>query len=338
MSGVWRIGGDATAPWLVGVFEGAGASLWWPAGGGEPGGLVWDAAAASGWIDGVWAGATAALADAGAFTGTPAGRIPVGTEEGPLAGPARRAALAAWREAWWPASRIAGVPGLDPRLVTAERVMALAALDGATDDPDAVERALADHADAVRRHGDLGAAGDLARRVAEVAADRSVALVAAEAPTRAEDYALAASGEGTAAALSSGSVRADPLALPQGVVDPAGDISWRVSLVAGGALLRVSAPAAPAFGDAAPPRLDLRARVAGEEVALARRGEAWEGEQSVPATLLTRPTAEAELVMPGFAGVPRSARPGDEHPGDALIRIARVRLAAPESPAEEAAS
>ncbi len=338
----WRIGADAPAPWLVGIVEGAGATLWWPAGDGEPGGLVWDAATASGWIDAVWGGTTAALGEAGAFAGERAGRLQGGVADGPLAGAARRAALAGWREAWWPASRIAGVPALDPRLVTAERAIALAELDGALDDAAAVERALVDHREALRRHGTLaGSAVPLALRVADVADHHGVHLVGAapEAPIRprADDYALAASGDRAAAALSSGSTRVDPVAVPQGLVDPAGEVLWNVSLGAGGAVLRVAVPAAPRFGDAPAPPVDLRARVGDTELGLAQRGEEWAGEETVPATVLTRPLAAAELIVPGFAGDPPRGDARAEHPGDALVRIARARLAAPESLAEEAA-
>jgi len=372
----WLIGAEAEQPWLIGVLECAGVTLWWPADGGEPGGLVWDAPRASGWIDAVFPGTVRALAAAGAFAGDvgdgaedpaavePATSATAGTaddaggsavpvaggaagsvavpdaHDGPLTESARAAALGAWRAAWWPASRIAGVAALDPRIVAAERIAALADLDGVLDDDGAIERALADWAVAAAAFGAAGDgdAGPLLRRAAEIADDYGVPLGAPAVPQpRADDYALAAAGDGQAAALARGESRVDPLALPGGVVDPAGSVSWSVALGAGGATLAVSVPAGPQFAGAEAPRAGLVATVAGVEVPLALAGDVWAGAVAVPATFLSAAAgAGAALAVVGFAP-DQPEIGGDEHPADVLIRIARDRLARGESLAERLA-
>lgn len=356
----WQLGAAPGAPWSIGVLEGAGATLWWPAGAGLPGGVIWDAPLASGWIDAIWPGTTTALAAAGAFGAPRAEAAAPASDDadrpaGPLAEAARLAALAGWRAAWWPASRVAGVPPLDPRLVAAELVVALAELDGALDDdreePDALDRALAGYASAVEAFGAVaqapGAAGParLIGRAEEIAADHGLALGAPAPAERAEDYALAAGGERAAAAVTSGADRVDPSVLPQGVVDPAGELTWHVAIGAAGASLSVSVPAAPQFSDAPPPDPGLRARIADAEVELGLHGQTWEGRSPVPATFLALPPERrtAVLFVPGLrqegahddAGGHR--HPAHEHPTDQLIRIARERLASPETDSEREA-
>jgi len=395
----WLIGAEAEEPWLVGVLECDGATLWWPADGGEPGGLVWDAPRASGWIDAVFPGTVRALAAAGALSGVaddgggqartaldgpgvagdsdtaddaddaggvgdsstgqgsgaaddsraaehtgghaePPADAQAETNDGPLTAPARAAALGAWLAAWWPASRIAGVAALDPRIVAAERVAALASLDGVLDDDGAIERALEDCAGALAAVGGRDDAGaePLLRRVAEIADDYGVPLGAsAVRAARADDYALAAAGESGDAALARGESRVDPLVLPAGLVDPAAAVSWSVALGAGGATLAVSVPAAPQFAGDEAPRAALVALIAGVEVPLALAGDVWAGAAAVPATFLSAAAgADAALTVAGFAAdQPESV--GDEHPADILIRIARERLARGESLAERLA-
>lgn len=250
-----------TAPWRTAVFEGAGATLWWDLGTGEDGVDVWDAPRAAGWLDAV-------------------------PRE-----MARQVALDAWREAWWPGSRIADVAPLDPRVLAARRATALAALDGVTDDDAAVERALRELAAHLARLGPLATVGPrptvrpgqdtasgpagtsaanaeasteatasaeiaaLAERVRELADDHGVVLAApapAEAP-QPEDYALAArGGPAGGAPLLEGSDPVDPGAVPQGVVDPLGRIAWQVRL---SMTIEVTVPAAPVVG--APPAVPL---------------------------------------------------------------------------------
>jgi len=278
-----------TPAWRTAVLEGAGALLWWDLGTGEQGADVWDEARAAGWLD-------------------------VAGED--VLVPARRAALDAWRAAWWPASRVADVPPLDPRVLTARRALALAALDGVTDDDEAVVRALRELA--ALGPGPVG--GPLDEQVRELAADHGVDLAASDplgSPgPRPEEYALAAGAAGPRGApVLDGVDPVDPGAVPQGVVDPLGQVAWRVDLAGGADLtLAVTVPTAPVVG--APPRVTLRA-VAGETVVpLRRAGDAWSGTVPAPPALLAaRPRFRLEV--PGLTPVPDV----DPH---RLVEIARA--------------
>lgn len=284
-------------PWLAAVFEGAGATLWWDVASGESGGEVWDAPRAAAWLE----------------------------ADDTLRYFARAAAFAAWREAWWPASRIAGIAPLDPRILAAERAVALAALDGATDDEDAASRALADLA---RWTAILGAADEadlatpvvLAARAAGVleqdaagitagleilADDHGIELARATVPARA-DYALAAAGSAPATALASGSDQVDPGAVPQGVVDPFARIEWRLDLAM---TLEVSVAAAPTIGTA--PDISLTASIGGAssvggiEVPLERSDGLWIGTAAGAALLALPPEARVAILrVRGFDPVP----------------------------------
>ncbi|WP_029151095.1 hypothetical protein [Microbacterium indicum] len=259
--------------WRAAVFEGDGALLWWDLATGVSGADVWDDARAAAWIE-----------------------LP--------REPMRRAALAAWREAWWPASRIAGIEPVDRRALAAERALAAAALDGIADDDEATERALRDLAR-------LGPWED--ERIRELADDYGLADAAAEeAAARQEAYALAAAGEAARAPLQSGESPVDPGAVPQGVVDPAGRIAWSIAFGAAGPTIRVSVPAAPGDERAAA----LTAHVAGVDVPLARSGERWAGEAAAPATVLAAAGHEASLTAEGFAPIPGVDL-------EVLLRIAR---------------
>jgi len=291
MSAGRELGAARPPAWLAAVVEGAGALLWWHAETGEAGAHVWDEARAAGWLDAVWTvGETGAL------------------DPGPLEPFARDAALASWQEAWWPASRSAGIAPLDPRELAARRVVALAALDGCLDDDRATERALADLAGATAAHGPIG--GDLGARVAEVADEFGVALPEPRPAARREDYALAAAGPRPGAPLASGSSPVDPGAVPQGVADPFGRIAWSVAAGQAGLELEVTVGRAPAFGDPdlapAPALAALTAVVAGVEVPLAPAGEVWRGVRPAPPELLALPTdrREATLRAEGFAPIP----------------------------------
>lgn len=265
-----------TPPWRTALFEGAGATLWWDLGTGASGVDVWDAPRAAGWLD--------APRDAVRDT-------------------MRQAALVAWREAWWPASRVAGVAPLDPRVLAARKALALAALDGITDDDEAVERALRELGDHVARLGPLEDA-DLAERVRELADDYGAAGSPAPVPVPApgpprENYALAAAGgRAGGAPLLAGGGPVDPGAVPQGLVDPLGRIAWEVRLPL---TVVVTVPAAPTVG--APPAVPLLAAAGGLEVPLRRAGATWFGEAPASPTVLTaRPVVRLEV--PGFPPVP----------------------------------
>jgi len=325
-----RIGAPRPPAWLAAVFEGAGAVLWWHAETGKAGAEIWDAPRAAGWIDEVWSGASAAILAEGDAPG-------VSDRTGPLERFARQAALAAWRAAWWPASNSAHIAPLDPRILAAERLLALAGLDGAIDDDNAVRRAAQHLSEQTRAVGSLDEHGlgldDAARlaqlvsgrqdgdrcrfvleAVTEIADDHGVDLPRVVARTR-SDYALAASGPAVGAALLAGSDPVDPGAVPQGVVDPFARIEWRVTTTL---TIEVSVPAAPLFDDVAPDRIELRAQIAGTEIALDRAGDVWVGNGPAPAELIALPPEHrtARLRATGFA-------PIDGVDVDTLRRIAR---------------
>ncbi|HLT67110.1 MAG TPA: hypothetical protein VKZ73_04495 [Microbacterium sp.] len=287
-------GTDRPEPWLAAVFEGAGATLWWNASTGETGGEVWGAARASGWLvmpESAMDAPHPRSARTGFF--------------------ARAAAFTDWREAWWPASYVRGIAPLDPRALSAERAVALAALDGVTDDEDAPARALAGlarwtaelgmlddtavSAEAVFREAGVAGADDLVR----LADDYGVALVPAPVAAR-EDYALAAAGEAPGSALAGGSDPVDPGAVPPGAVDPFARIEWRVTAAMA---LEATVAAAPVIGPA--PAAPLTALVGPVEVPLVRTGGVWTGRVTGAAVVLALAPEQrtARLVAPGFEPV-----------------------------------
>lgn len=275
-----NLGAARPEPWLAAVFEGSGALLWWNVETRASGGEIWDDARADVWI-----------------------RAPRVTAF------ARAAALASWREAWWPASEIAGIPPLDPRLLAAERAVALAALDGVTDDDRAAARAFADLAFWTAQLGPLDeldgsvfeeagvvVPADLAR----LADGYGVGLADAPAP-RPHDYALAAAGRAPAAALASGSGPVDPGAVPQGAVDAFARIEWRLTATM---TLEVEVGAAPVIGP--PPSVALAARVGPVEVPLSRAAGVWTGRVENAGGLLALPEQQraVRLVAEGFDPLP----------------------------------
>jgi hypothetical protein len=294
-----NIGASRPEPWLAAVFEGAGATLWWNVATGEVGGDVWDAPRAAGWL---------ALPDPGAG---PAGGAPRPRSDR-AAFFARAAAFADWREAWWPASYVRGIAPLDPRSLLAERAVALAALDGITDDDDAAARAwarlarcaaelgLPDDAamssGAVFREAGLTGADDLVR----LADDYGVTLEPAPVAAR-HDYALAAAGSAPAAALAAGWDPVDAGTVPPGVVDPFARIEWRLTAAMA---LEATVAAAPVVGPA--PTVDLIAVVGPVEVPLVRAEGVWTGRVAGAAGILALAPEQrtARLTAPGFDPVP----------------------------------
>lgn len=283
-----NIGTPRPEPWFAAVFEGAGATLWWNVATGEAGGEVWDEARAGAWL---------ALPD-------PRLR----SDDAQFF--ARAAALAAWREAWWPASYVRDIAPLDPRILAAERAVALAALDGVSDDDDAVSRAIAGLAepagDALEASETVRAA--VAAGVLEAATTEALAAFAddfgvalAPVPAAQADFALAAAGSAPAAAVAAGSDPVDPGSVPQGVVDPFARIEWRVTA---SLALEVTVAAAPVAGPA--PTVELLAQVGPLEVPLFRADGMWSGRAGGAAVLLALGPDErrAHLSVPGFEAIP----------------------------------
>lgn len=283
-----NIGTPRPEPWLAAVFEGAGATLWWNVATGEAGGEVWDEALAGAWL------------------ALPNPRL----RSGDAQFFARAAALAAWREAWWPASYVRGIAPLDPRILAAERAVALVALDGISDDEDAATRASSaltelddDALEASETVREAVAAGVLAAAttdaLAALADDYGAAL--APAPVAQADFALAAAGSAPAAALATGSDPVDPGCVPQGVVDPFARIEWRVTASMS---LEVTVAAAPVAGRA--PAAELVAHIGPLEVPLFRSDGVWSGRAGAAAGILALGPDErrARLEVPGFDAIP----------------------------------
>jgi len=130
---LWLIGGEMPPAWRLALWRGNGATLWWDAADadGNRGVLISEAPAAAPWIGDLGGSAVAAmLAKAGDSDVAPP--TVALAQSSPLVGHARDIAFARWRQAWWPASREALVPPLDPRILAAEKALALHALASAS--------------------------------------------------------------------------------------------------------------------------------------------------------------------------------------------------------------
>ncbi|OZB82060.1 MAG: hypothetical protein B7X32_14865, partial [Microbacterium sp. 13-71-7] len=312
------------APAHAALLETAGALLIWDAvdPAAPPTATVWDPELA---VDVAWQvygpGAVPVLLEqTGAFAPGPA----------PALDHARRAALATWAAAWWPASALAGIPPLDPRILAVERADALLAVEHLLDGEEVLLRALTEGASAARTlrlapgidaavRAGLAALG---ARVEEAAADRGVATdgIPAAMPAR-EDFALAASATARPAAdvLAEGAEALDLSAFAPGTVDAAGSAHWQVHTGEGGVVLEISAPRAPAVSPADHGPLD--AVFAGVALTLAPEPGRFAGSVAVPATILLTPPAARTLALasPGYRGR-RDVDAG------VLLALARERL------------
>lgn len=327
-AGLVTIGAAPPPAWRLAVWRGPGATLWWDAADpDECGAVVTDTASAAGWLGRAWGAPAAALTGDGADAGAPDA---VEVAPGAFADAARRVALARWRRAWWPASRIALIPPLDPRVTAAELALALADLAaaeaGAEAGPDTgreLDRALADLATAERRLGSLDPAHPVAGHVRALAAERGVAP--AETPPSAHPP-LRRAPDPVRAPLS-GTVPVDAAATPHGVIDAADEARWRVVFRGASASIVLEVLAAPTFAGAPTP--EVYASFAGVTARLALHDGTWAAEHPVPLAALTTPPADrvVQVYAPGHE--PRPAAPAEER-----IRLARERLLSPQSPAE----
>ncbi|MFB7845108.1 hypothetical protein [Microbacterium sp. NPDC056052] len=319
-----RIGPVPPAPAHAALLETTGALLVWDAAdpAGPPTATVWDPALA---VDVAWQiygpdAVPVLLEQASAFTPAPAAALEH----------ARRAALATWAAAWWPASSLAGIPPLDPRILAVERADALVAVEHLLDGEELLLAVLTDGLAAVRAlrsapgidaavHPALAALED---RVEEAAADRGVTAgsAAAALPAR-EEFALAASATARSAAgvLAEGSEPLDLSAFAPGTVDAAGSAHWQVRSGESGVVLEISVPRAPSTSAAGPEPLD--AVFAGVALALRPEGGRFAGRVAAPATILLTPPAARTLALasPGY----RSRHDVD---AGALLALARERL------------
>lgn len=319
-----RIGPVPPAPAHAALLETAGALLVWDAADpiAPPTAAVWDPALA---VDVAWQvygpGAVPVLREqTGAFA----------PDAAPALNHARRAALATWAAAWWPASTLAGIPPLDPRILAVERADALVAVEHLLDGDELLFAVLADGLAAARAlhlEPRIAAAmrpalAALEARVEEAAADRGVTTgsAAAAMPAR-EDFALAASATARSAAgvLAEGTEPLDVSAFAPGTIDPAGSAHWQVRPGETGVVLEVSAPRAPATSPTDPEPLD--AVFAGVALTLRPERGRFAGSVTTPATILLTPPAARTLTLasPGYRGR------RDVHAG-ALLALALERL------------
>jgi len=318
-----RIGPVPPAPAHTALLETAGALLVWDAADpvAPPTAAVWDPVLA---VDVAWQvyghdAVPVLLEQTGAFAPGPA----------PALEHARRAALATWAATWWPASALADVPPLDPRILAVERADALVAVEHLLDGDELLLPVLADGlaaARALRIAPGIGSAmrpalAALGARVEEAAEDRGVSDSRAAAVPAREDFALAASATARSAAgvLAEGTEPLDVSAFAPGTIDPAGSARWQVVPGETGIVLEVSAPRAPAISVTDPDPLD--AVFAGVALTLRPEPGRFAGSVTVPATILLTPPAARTLTLasPGYRGR-RDVDAG------ALLALARERL------------
>ncbi|GLZ37798.1 hypothetical protein [Actinokineospora sp. NBRC 105648] len=241
----------------------------------------------------------------------------------------RVAAYLSWAEAWWPASAVAGVPALDPAVLSAERAVALAEVEHVLDDPDAVARALSSLSSLSSSESADPAVLALMVTVAELAEDYGVVLPEAVAP-RQSQFALAAGigARGDGVIVLSGSNAVDWALVPAGVVDAGALAEWTVARRQGGTFLDVAVVPAP--GLSTWPRLS--ARLGQFDVPLDGTDDLgrFVGSASVPPTVLLLPPARRVLTVyaPDFADPLVSSDPDTPARRAAIIAHAQARVGA----------
>ncbi len=314
-----REGFAAVRPERLALLEADGALLTWDAlGDSPPHAQVWDEARAAAWL---WQ-----------FDGFD----PV------VARQARRAALADWARGWWPASYAAGIPPLDPRIVTLDRAVAFAAVEHLLDGTEALEGELTSAlAAAGSLEGDSPAVIDdevagLIAGVRELAEDAGLDAAAVSPwPAERREYALAAAGSAEDAdeVLAQGAELISPHRLAPGSADPFAPARWQL-LRGARPLLRVTVPGAPRHPADFPPPEPLLATFAGVSLWLEPGPGGYLGEREVEAcVLLQRPVLAVHST--DFAG--------DEPPlaveeRAAILDAVRARLRAPATAYEREAA
>ncbi|GAA3893772.1 hypothetical protein GCM10022243_68290 [Saccharothrix violaceirubra] len=304
------VGTPPPHPERTALLEARGAVLTWDVLTGEPSLVVHDPVAAD------WLWEVVGLDAADAILGAAA---EVDLVPGPLHERARTAAHLDWVGAWWPASPTAGIAGVNPALLRAERAVAVNAVEHLLDDEDATGRAL-------RGIPPLDTAGcrlsvdDLARQVLALAEDYGVEQAAA-VPTRA-DFALAAGGDpSTGVTVLSGVSETDWSTVPRGLLDATAPARWSVVREGGTSYLEVAVPSGPTPG---PVPL---ARFGPVEVPLERGALGWyTGRAAVAPTVLLLPPDRRVLSVsvPGY-----TAAPEDSGRRAAIVAYARARMVLP---------
>lgn len=314
------LGEPPDRPELTALLEADGATLVWDLAAGDalPAAIVWDPRRAVAWAWQVYGpGATEALAGtASSFAAAP----------GPVLPAARTAARCAWARAWWPASHLAAVPALDPRLLDLEEAAALAELEHLLDDAEGVDDRLRAALYAAEAIGDAtGDAHALVARVRGAAEDRGIrAERAVTAPAvRRNDVALAAGdATGTPSAVAVGTAPLDLSRLAPGTADAAAEAHWSIYRDAGQTVLEVTVAGAPRHPDDGVEPAPLEAVFAGVPLRLALEDGRFAGRIDVPARLLLSRPQERVLSI-------ASPEYGDGWRADAdtLLTLARASLA-----------
>lgn len=263
------------------VLEAVGGHLSWSllAGHRIPAATVHDLTAAQDWLWALYGMAVAVSVDdyAGPLD------LPARPERPALATATRRLAYAHWAARWWPASTVDGIAALDPELLDREIATLTEECDLVVD----------------------GADGWLP--------DERTASVPVS--TRAEDYALAAGGTPGerlgALVIGRGSGGWDWRRCPPGLLDASEHaVSWELTRVAGGTLIRVEVVAAPGVAPEVPaylrPRALARTAAGDSDIELEPLGDSWIGISDLASENLVA----VEVYVPGVG----PAAPGPDDP------------------------
>ncbi|MFF1672346.1 hypothetical protein ACFVWN_21685 [Nocardiopsis flavescens] len=337
----------APPPFASAVLDADGALLTWPdvTGPGLPDAHLDDASAAQAWLWDLYGPGTArAVAAAGPAP------LRVRAAPGALARPLAALALGHWAARWWPASRLDGVPALDPDLLGLE-LAALAHRCHRALPPDEAADLLLEHRagiGALLEEDPPGLAAALAA-VADAAGldgEGVDALLGAApppaAPARPDGYALAAGpgAPGPARTLARGHGANDWCRYPAGFVDAAEDaVSWTVLARGAARVVEVRAVAGPLRPSAAARPVAEVAPSAGTApllVPLAPDGDAWAGSAGLDLPATAVPDPRVAVLLPGFD--PGPSGPGAAAARDRLRALAARRLdlarGAPAGPGE----
>ena len=356
-----------------GLVEARGALLCWDVTAGEryPHALIHAPDEAAGWLWELYgdrvADAVLAATDAGPWS--EASEESIAPEHTGPRDQLWQLASLSWAEAWWPASRRAGIPALSRVLLAADTALATAAAEHLLEDENAVERALSAVGTMLAGLRSVRAwpaftteADQIAESLRNLAEDRGFAETGdgeatnetsarpgtgppAEPPrgpgSRSDDpndWALAAGGEHVSSqlALASGSAPTAWSGLGPQTLDAAAEAEWSILRRDGRNRLAVTVPAAPEVRypiPETPPAPVLAARFGpadlGVRLSLRRNGNTFGGETELPPNALLLPTAERTLSITD----PRLDE-GDEMEPEpevraALLDYARARLTEP---------
>jgi hypothetical protein len=322
-------------PYLTALVEAAGALLHWDATEtvALPDADVDDLRAAADWLPEIYG---QEVADAVVF-GADA-TLPVGGGDPAVIDAVLRLGHLNWAQAWWPAG--ARISALDPALLAAESAVTAHIVEHLLDDDRAVERVLADAAEAPRAVAALPPAfaaetERLLTTLADLSEDHGVALAPAEPAAVREDWALAAGGVDSISSgveVASGRAAVRWSDVPAQTVDAGAEARWAIRQRAGAAVLRVEVPAV----DSPRAARSLTARFGpaelGVDVVLRRETTLFEGEAEVPASALFLPSSEQTLWVRDPVLSPEDDGAPDPHDArERVLSFAAARLLSPKA-------